>query len=123
MNTVHSTYVERNHYGQYVWQCSCSAHGMYFSKDAAEIAATEHERMHNIRREYVGSTTVQPEKRETVQVYYPNPRVRYEVWSKSSETGRRGFHGSFDTFELADSEARGVRDRLKRVVRVVRVTG
>ena len=114
MNTVHNTYVVRSDSGQYVWQCSCSAHGMYFSKDAAEIAAAVHEREYSHREEDM--------KRETVQVYYPEPEVQYEVWSKSSETGRGGFHGSFDTFELADSEARDVRDRLKRVVRVVKVT-
>ena len=115
MNTVHNTYVERHHSGKYVWRCSCSAYGMYFSRDAAGIAAAVHEREYSPREEDM--------KRETVQVYYPNPRVRYEVWSKSSDTGRGGFHGSFDTFELADSEARAVRDRLKRTVQVVRVTG
>lgn len=80
MNTVHNTYVERNHYGQYVWRCSCSAYGAYFSRDAAGIAATDHERMHNIREEDTKSKIV---------ATFPKVRRYYKVYDNDGVRSHR----------------------------------
>lgn len=112
MNTVHNTAVKWLYLGQYVWQCGCGAWGEYTTEKVAEEAARRHRKLYSN----------QEGDMNTVQVYYAEPEVQYEVWSESLDKKRGGFHGSFDTFELADSEARDVRDRLKRVVRVVKVT-
>lgn len=96
------------------WSCTCGMTGVSTHRDYAERETLNHRLAYTPKK--------QTEKRETVQVYYPKPEVQYEVWSKSSDMGQQGLHGSFDTFERADSEARAVRDRLKRTVRVVKVT-